>query len=128
MPSEPGNGEAVASFVLGIAALSMLLVTFGFSTILSLACAAIAIFLGRKAKQKVDRGDTRKHRGLAQAGFIMGLIGVPLSIIAIAGWTLVILSDDFQQGFEEGFEDQQSGAGLKLGVGIAAAAARTLLG
>lgn len=107
-PQEPGNGEAVGGFVCGVASLAMLLVTLGLSTIISLACSVIAVFLGRRGKQKIQRGDTRKHGGLAQAAFITGIVAIPLSVIATALWILVILSDDFQEGFEEGLEDSNS--------------------
>jgi len=113
--------------VLGVAALAMLLVTLGLSTLLSLGCAIAAVVLGRKGKQKVDRGETRKHRGLAQGGFICGLVGVPLSIVAIAGWTLVVLSEDFQRGFEQGLE-QGSGAVLLSIFDVVAAILRGPLG
>jgi len=116
----------VAGFVLGIASLAMLLVTFGFSTILSLACSIVAIFLGRKGKQKVDRHETRKHRGLAQAGFITGLIGAPLSILATVAWVLVFLSDDFQEGFEDSLEENQTRASVRAAVALLGAASRAV--
>ena len=125
-PQEPGNGEAVGGFVCGVAALALLLVTFGLSTIVSLVCSIVAIFLGRRGKQKLERGETRKHGGLAQAAFITGLIGVPLSIMATVAWVLIVLSDDFQEGFEEGLEDSQSSTAVPL-LRVAVSAGRTLL-
>lgn len=102
--------------------------TLGLSTVVSAICSAVAIFLGRRGKQKVDRGDTRKHRGLAQAGFVTGLVGLGLSIVATVGWILLALNDDFQRGFQEGLEGNQSSVvvpGLARG---AAMAGRALLG
>lgn len=131
---EEGNGSAVAALVLGIVSLALLLVSAGLSTIVSLGCAIPAIFLGRKGRRLVDEGQTRKHRGLAQAGFIMGIVGTILSALATVFWVLIIvLSEDFQQGFEDGLEqdfDQsfdQSSAG-RLTVRVAAPLARLLLG
>ena len=130
---EPGNGSAVAALVLGIVALALLLVTFGLSTIVSLGCAIPAIFLGRKGRGLVDRGETRKHRGLAQAGLIMGIVGTILSVLATVFWILLaVLSDDFQDSFEQEFEQNnqsldQSSA-MMLAVRVVVPAARLLLG
>ncbi len=126
-PQEPGNGEAVGGFVCGVASLAMLLFTLGLSTIISLACSVVAVFLGRRGKQKIQRGDTRKHGGLAQAAFITGIVGIPLSIIATALWILVILSDDFQEGFEEGLEDTDSSTFVPV-LRVAAAIGRAIAG
>ncbi len=127
---EPGNGPAVAALVLGIVSLALLLVTAGLSTIVSLGCAIPAIFLGRTGRQRVDEGQTRKHRGLAQAGFIMGIVGTILSVLSTVFWVLLIaLSEDFQDDFEREFNNQSlertSTAVLAHAV---AATARTLLG
>lgn len=127
-PPQPGNGDAIAGFVLGVVSLGLLLISFGLSTILSLGLSIGAIFLGRKGRQRVDRGETQKHRGFAQAGFITGLIGVPLSIAATAGWVLVFLSEDFQRGFEEGFEESNGGSIVVPLLQAAAAVGRALLG
>lgn len=127
---EPGNGPAVAALVLGIVSLALLLVTFGASSIVSLACAVPAIFLGRKGRRLVDDGQTRKHRGLAQAGFIMGIVGTVLSVLATTFWVLIVLSDEFQESFEEELDNQnfdQSAAGV-LAVRVAVPLARLLLG
>jgi hypothetical protein len=132
--AEPGNGSAVAALVLGIVSLALLLLSAGFSTIVSLGCAIPAIFLGRKGRRQVDDGHTRKHRGLAQAGFIMGIVGTILSVLATVFWVLIIaLSEEFQQSFEQELEQnsnqnlEQSSAGL-LAIRVLAPAARLLLG
>lgn len=105
--------------------LALLVVTVGFSSIISLGCAVAAIPLGRKGKRLVEGGHTRRHRGLAQAGFVMGIVGVVLSILATVFWTLVVLSDEFQEGLEEGFESTSSGM---VAVRVAVTVARGLLG
>jgi hypothetical protein len=85
-PPAPDNGQAVAGFVFSLVAVGLLVISFGLSTIVSLGCAITGIVLSRKGKRKVDSGQTPKHRGLAQAGFIVGWVGVGLSLLAIAGW------------------------------------------
>jgi hypothetical protein len=93
----PDNGQAVAGFVCSICAVGLLVLSFGLSTIVSLGLAITGVVLSRNGKRKVEAGDTPKHRGLAQAGLIVGWVGIGLSILAIAGWIVAIVvsaSDD----------------------------------
>ena len=87
----PDNGQAVAGFVFSIVAVGLLVISFGLSTIVSLGCAITGIVLSRNGKRKVDSGQTPKHRGLAQAGFVVGWVGVGMSILATAGWILALV-------------------------------------
>jgi hypothetical protein len=95
----PDNGPAVAGFVFSLVAGSLLIISAGFSTIISIACAIVGIVYSRKGKKKVDAGETPKHRGLAQAGVIIGWVSLALSILATIAWSLVlafaIADDDF---------------------------------
>ncbi len=88
--SVPDNGQAVAGFVLSLVALGLLVISAGLSTIVSLGCAIAGIVCSRNGKKKVEAGETPKHRGLAQAGFIIGWVSVALSLLAIIAWILVI--------------------------------------
>jgi len=90
-PPVPDNGQAVAGFVLSLVSVGLLVLSAGLSTIVSLGLAIGGIVCARNGKRKVDAGETPKHRGLAQAGFIVGWVGVGLSILAIAAWILVIV-------------------------------------
>jgi hypothetical protein len=93
----PDNGQAVAGFVLSVVAAGLLVISFGLSTIVSLGLAIGGVVCSRNGKRRVDAGETPKHRGLAQAGFIVGWISVGLSILAIVGWILIFAlgaSDD----------------------------------
>lgn len=110
---EPGNGEAVAALVLGVCSLAFLLISAGLSTIISLICAVLAIIFGRRGKRNVESGRTRKHRGLAQAGYVTGIVGAALSVLATAFWVVIAIvaesDSDFDQEFQRGF-DQSSRA------------------
>jgi hypothetical protein len=86
----PDNGQAVAGFVFSMVAVGLLVISFGLSTIVSLGCAITGIVLSRNGKRRVEAGETPKHRGLAQAGFIIGWVGLGLSILATVGWALVL--------------------------------------
>jgi hypothetical protein len=94
----PDNGQAIAGFVLSIVSLGLLIISAGLSTIISIGCAIAGIICSRNGKRKVDAGETPKHRGLAQAGFIIGWVGLGLSILATIFWVVVIViaatSDD----------------------------------
>lgn len=73
-PQRPTPAAAVWALVLGIA---------------SIVCCGLiagipAIILGRSAMKEVDRsGGTKGGRGLAQAGFITGIVGTALSVVGI---------------------------------------------
>lgn len=90
-PRVPDNGPAVAGFVFSLVSAGLLVISGGFSSIVSIACAIVGIVYSRKGKQKVDVGETPKHRGLAQAGFIIGWVSLFLAVLATIAWTLVIV-------------------------------------
>jgi hypothetical protein len=90
-PPVPDNGQAVAGFVFSLVSLGLLVISAGLSTIVSLGCAITGIVCSRNGKKKVDAGETPKHRGLAQAGFIIGWVSLVLSVVATIGWILLIV-------------------------------------
>jgi hypothetical protein len=129
-PAEPDNGPAVAGFILSIVAGGLLLVTAGLSSIISIGCAIFGILQSRQGKRKVAAGETGKNAGLAQAGFIVGIVSLVLSVLATLGWTLVIVllvtDDEFREDFEN---DTDGGFNLTTtAVRLAAAGLRVLLG
>ena len=101
-PPVPDNGQAVAGFVFSLVAVGLLVISFGLSTIVSLGCAITGVVLSRNGKRRVDAGQTPKHRGLAQAGFIIGWVGVGLSILATAGWILALALGAIDEGSSGG--------------------------
>jgi hypothetical protein len=51
----------------------------------------VAWWLGAKAKREIDAAQGRLGgRGMAQAGFILGIIGTVLLVLVVVGWILVI--------------------------------------
>jgi hypothetical protein len=78
-PPAPTDGMAVASLVLGIVGVTMIC-AYG----LGLVPAIIAIVLGRMSKQKIDAsGGQIGGRGLAQAGFILGIVTTVMTVFVI---------------------------------------------
>jgi hypothetical protein len=86
----PDNGQAVTGFVFSLVGVGLLVISFGLSTIISLGCGIVGVVCSRNGKRKVESGETPKHRGLAQAGYIIGWVGIGLSVLAIVIWALVI--------------------------------------
>jgi hypothetical protein len=74
----PGN--AVASLVLGI---------LGF-LVCPIICSVLAIVFGQQAKGQIERDPNLTGAGPAQAGYIMGIVGLVLGGLAIAFWTIAI--------------------------------------
>jgi len=89
-PPVPDNGQAVTGFVFSVVAVGLLVISFGLSSIVSVGCAITGILCSRNGKRKVERGETPKHKGLAQAGYIVGWVGLALAILATVGWILLI--------------------------------------
>lgn len=105
-PPVPDNGPAVAGFVFSLVSAGLLVISGGLSSIVSIACAIVGIVYSRKGKQKVDAGETPKHRGLAQAGFIIGWVSLFLAVLATIAWTLVIVLAITDDNFN--FDDSQT--------------------
>jgi hypothetical protein len=100
-PQEPDNGPAVAGFVLAMVSLGLWLFTLGLSSIISLGCAIAGVIYSRRGKKKVQEGETRKHKGLAQAGFISSIVMIVMSALSTAGWAAFWIAyatdDDFRR-------------------------------
>jgi hypothetical protein len=74
------NQKALWSMILGI---------------LSLVCCGLftgipAIILGNMGKKEIDLAPGQTGRGMAQAGFIMGIIGTVLSVVFTIGYIALI--------------------------------------
>jgi hypothetical protein len=123
-PAEPDNGPAVAGFVLSLVSGGLLLMSGGLSSIASIGCAIAAIVYGRKGKQKVAAGETTKHRGLAQAGFVIGIVSLILSIVATLFWGLILVlavtDEQVRQDLERELNESQSISAMAR-VGVAGA-------
>jgi hypothetical protein len=76
----PTDGQATASMIVGIVSL-VLASCYGFG----LLGAPVALFLGRASMKRIDASAGQLGgRGMAQAGFVLGIIGTVLLGLAIA--------------------------------------------
>lgn len=124
----PDNGAAVAGLSLSIASGVLLLLSAGTSTIVSIVCAGLGIHYSRQGRGRVDRGQTHKHRGVAQAGFVTGIVTLGLSILCTLLWLLVGIlyatDESFRQDLKDeldgGKSDSPGGIQTSLQVGVAA--------
>jgi hypothetical protein len=128
-PAQPDNNPAVAGFVLSMVSAGLWLFSAGLSSIVSIVCAALGIVYSRRGKRRVAAGETQKHKGLAQAGFISGIVMVVLSTLSTLFWVLFAVvaatDEEVQRDLEREFDPDSTSAALRV---LAAAALRLLLG
>ncbi|MEA2330795.1 MAG: hypothetical protein QOH58_933 [Thermoleophilaceae bacterium] len=110
--AQPDNGQAVAGFVLSLVAGGLLLISGGLSSIVSIACSIFGIVYSRKGRRRVSAGETTKNAGLAQAGFIIGIVSLVLSVLATIFWILIAVlvatDDEFRRDFEDQLDDRNT--------------------
>ena len=82
----------MAGFVVGLTALILLVFSIGILSPLTLALGIAGFVLGLIGKRRVDRGVTARGRGLAVAGLVLGLVAAVLSLLAVALFTIGLLS------------------------------------
>ena len=83
----PNDGLGLASMIVGIVSL-VLLCVYGFGLLGSPA----ALIMGRISMNRIDRsGGTLSGRGMALAGFILGIVGTVLLVLAIIAVVIIIV-------------------------------------
>jgi hypothetical protein len=122
----PDNGAAVAGFSLSMTSAGLLLFSAGLSSIVSVICAGFGIFYSRRGKQKVDRGETPVNRGLAQAGYVIGIIAMVLSVLATAAWVVFAAIYATDDSFRHDFNNDNNGDGFETTARLAAVAFRVV--
>jgi hypothetical protein len=86
------NGLALTAMILGITGLVLLLLSLGILFIFTLPCSIAAWICAAQARTRIAVGETTAGRGQAQAGYILGIIGVALGVMAMVGWIAAIAS------------------------------------
>ena len=93
-PQLPPNNDAVAGFTCGLIGASLLFFTAGLSSVVSLILGIVALPYSRKGQRNVDEGRTPKHKSLASAGYVIGIVTIVLAVLAIVFWVLIFATVD----------------------------------
>jgi hypothetical protein len=113
-PQQPqaDNGPAVAGFVLSIVSVALIFLSAGLSSVISVGCSIFGIVYSRKGKKKVERGETTKNAGLAQAGFVVGIVSLCLAALATLIWVAVLIAaisdEEFRDDLEREFDNSET--------------------
>jgi MFS family permease len=91
-PAEPDNNPAVIGFCLSVGSIGLLFLTGSFSTVLSLGLGIAGIITSRRGRRMVEEGETRKHKDLATAGFVVGIVATALSALASLFWIGIVVA------------------------------------
>jgi hypothetical protein len=109
---QPDNGPAVAGFVLSIVSVALLFLSAGLSSLISVASSIVGIVYSHKGKKKVEQGETTKNAGLAQAGFIVGIVSLSLAVLATLIWTAILIAalsdEEFRDDLEREFDNSEA--------------------
>ena len=85
--SRPVNGAAVASLVLGIAAILTSFVVIG------LLLGVLGLVLGVIGLRRVRRGEAGR-RGMAVTGVVLSVLGIVLGVVSTIAWVGFLFSND----------------------------------
>jgi hypothetical protein len=115
----------VTGFVLSIASIGALVFFVGILAPITLCTSIAGAIVSRNGRRKVDRGETRQNRDLASWGFWLGIVGIVLSALAIAGWVALIASGELDEDGGTG-DGEPAAAPLALALAAARLAAAAL--
>jgi hypothetical protein len=120
---QPDNGPAVAGFVLSLVSGGLLVITLGISSLVSLACAILGLVYSRRGKRKVESGETSKNAGLANAGWVISIVSLVLSVLATLMYVALVIAlatdAEFRDDFERELDNSETiRAALRLAVAL----------
>jgi hypothetical protein len=98
---EPGNSPAVTGFILSVSSIATLVFFIGVLSPITLGVSIAGTIVSRNGVKKVERAETRQHHDLARWGFWLGIVGVVLSALALAGWIVLIASGELETSDDE---------------------------
>jgi len=123
-PPQPANNDAVAGFVLSAAGLGLLFFSAGLSSVVSLAAAIFGMVYSRRGRRRIEQGHTTRNRDLAQAGWVVGIVGLVLSVLATLFWGALLVVAIVAP--EELNDNDGSSPEVRLGMAVAAVVATAL--
>jgi hypothetical protein len=129
-PQEPDNGPAVAGFVLALIGAGILLISVLLLAFVSLVLAILGIVYSRRGKRKIEAHETRKHKGIAQAGFVISIvtlvIAAPVTLLEIVFLIAYATDEEFRDDFQDDWDDEFNSSAIVLAVSILRGLARLL--
>ncbi|MFF7358026.1 DUF4190 domain-containing protein [Streptomyces filipinensis] len=111
MPMAPQNGMGVAAMVLGILSLCL----FCMYGVVSVVLGILAVVFGIKGRKRAQLGEATNH-GQAQAGLIMGIIGIVVGIAVIVLLAIGITAAIHEGRTHSGPYDDDSARGVSVTV------------
>jgi hypothetical protein len=112
----PDNQPAVTGFVLAVVAAGLLVVSVGLLAFISLALAIAAVIYARRGRAKVESGETTRHRGLAQAGFVTAIVTLVIAglvtVLELVALVLYLTDAEFREDLEDELDDEFDSASL----------------
>jgi hypothetical protein len=118
-PQEPDNGPATAGFILALVGAGLLVISVGLLAFVSLVLAILGIVYSRRGKRKIEAGETRKHQGIAQAGFVTSIvtlvIAAPITLLEIVFLIAYASDEEFRDDFQDEWDQEFDSAILLLG-------------
>ena len=88
----PRNAHALWSLGVAIAGLALLVLSVGLSFLITLACALIAIYLGRRGRSRAVAEGIGGYRA-ARWGVTLGIVSIGLCAVALVAWILLLVLD-----------------------------------
>lgn len=127
-PGKRDNVLGIIGLCSSIAGVGLLVISLGFLWFVSLPLSIAGLVCGLMGRQRADRGEVDGGRGMSQAGFVIGIVGVVLHVLALLVIVLLI-GVLLEAANEVGIEDPQRRPGLDRSLLLPhLAAARHLLG
>lgn len=82
-PQRKENVLAIVGISCAVTGVALLVISIGFMWFVSLPLSIAGLVCGLLGRQKVDRDELETGRGLAHAGFVVGIVGVALHLVAL---------------------------------------------
>jgi hypothetical protein len=135
-PAGERNTTAAWALGLGIAGLTLLLVSLGTLFLVTLPCSIAAWRLGRKAQDRLESGEISAGQGQVTAALWLGRVGVIAGVAALvafvaltaAGFDWEQFRDDLQRELDEQQQRQDGGGNGGSGVRSAIEGLRAVIG
>jgi hypothetical protein len=111
------NGLALTAVILGVIGIGLTVITAGLGFLFSLPCSVGAWICGAQARTRYDMGETTTGRGQAQTGYVLGVIGVVVGVMAAVGWIIWLANggdlEQLQRDIERWRDEQTREAAIQ---------------